>query len=752
MSAAPQPAQQPYKGEIYPGPRPFSRQEKEVFFGRPRETADVTTLLQAYTVVVLHSASGAGKSSLVNAGIVPSLGSERCLITRVCGVDAPEGANPFIANVLASACAPSNAADLAALSRCDGQAWYLILDQFEELFTTCPELWPHREPFFRSLGGLLKADPDARILIVVREEWVAYLDRYSRFFDDRLAIRYRLDLLRRDEAVEAVKKPARLSGDERLIAWAEENAGTLVGNLLRIPIRTSEGEKDIEGEFADPFHLQVVCRNVLDRVTTGRRSTPDDLRRLTDVDEALRVFYNSALARAAGRFWRERRLRNWFDRKLITPARTRGLVYMDEASGRTGGVPNSEVERLEQKHLVHREVRSGASWFEIAHDRLVRPIQRSNAEFRRRFRRRVAVFAAAGLAGIAAIAAPHIKSWVVRPDLLASETARQTPEERAQTLADLSLRRWRASDRQQARALFYAARQTHATAAVNFLAANTSRPESARMLVDFAISQWNPSDKGEGLTVLEYARQSDAWETLQVLDRRAENDARARNARAEFMKSLRSYVNSRNPDPQVMAYACSHATVVVGASEPVDTATAELARMRRLFPEAELGQVYQYRNRNYQQIYAGLFLTCEEAVALMSRVQQAFKTDPFVGNWYDPECGFCAGLPRVNTGGRPSLLTTEVVVQKQSATSRSLSGGGRLLAVQLRAPDVISNVSFQCEGAACRSVYECPDNGKCGPQAETRLRIDGKTATWYGWTSSTEPAIFRFMVYYRPPG
>src|SRR5262245_32138328 len=79
MAAAPEvaePAAAPGGGERYVGPRPFEPQDRDIFFGRDGETLDLVSLVVAYRVVLLYAASGAGKTSLLNAGLVPALQHE----------------------------------------------------------------------------------------------------------------------------------------------------------------------------------------------------------------------------------------------------------------------------------------------------------------------------------------------------------------------------------------------------------------------------------------------------------------------------------------------------------------------------------------------------------------------------------------------------------------------------------------------------------------------------------------------------
>jgi len=379
-----------YCGEIYPGPRPFLTAEEPVFCGRSRETNDIANLLETYPLVVLHSQSGAGKSSLISAAIMPRLSKDRCVISRVSGVLPGPETNIFAYNLLLTATGRQpETLQLSQLIQPENQPCYLIVDQFEEVFSLYPERWRERKPFFSELASILKGRPDTHLLLVIREEWLAHLDRYSEHFPDGFRIRYRLELLREEAGMDCVLGPANLSDDRRLRSWANANAAKLVQNLRRIPIQTEGGAAvEIDGEFIDPVHLQVVCRNAWKTLQDGSVIDTETLTKLTDVDTVLKDFYEAAVARVVAPIdvLGRRRVRNWFERKLITPAGTRGLVYMDERSGQTAGIANATVLALEKEYLLHRELRAGASWFELTHDRFIRPIKMSNSSFDRRIK------------------------------------------------------------------------------------------------------------------------------------------------------------------------------------------------------------------------------------------------------------------------------------------------------------------------------------------------------------------------------
>ncbi len=66
----------------YVGPRPFDEEHSSWFFGRQAEVIELISLVKTYQVVVLYSQSGAGKSSLLSAGLFPALRQEGSVLLR----------------------------------------------------------------------------------------------------------------------------------------------------------------------------------------------------------------------------------------------------------------------------------------------------------------------------------------------------------------------------------------------------------------------------------------------------------------------------------------------------------------------------------------------------------------------------------------------------------------------------------------------------------------------------------------------
>ena len=97
------------------------------------------------------------------------------------------------------------------------------------------------------------------------------------------------------------------------------------------------------------------------------------------MDRALTQFYEETLAAVLAdppAPVTERQVRAWFGEELITEVGTRGLVHQEQQV--TGSLPNGIVSMLQKRFLVRAETRSGDTWIELIHDRMVEPIQRSN--------------------------------------------------------------------------------------------------------------------------------------------------------------------------------------------------------------------------------------------------------------------------------------------------------------------------------------------------------------------------------------
>lgn len=416
----------------YLGPRPFERGDRPVFFGRDGEVRELVSLVVAHRVVLLYAASGAGKTSLLNAGLIPQLEAESFELLpsarlRTVVPDAgPEVAidNVYVFGVVSGWSSQADGVEheayhpralsnaLAARPhRVDREGFpalrVVIFDQFEELFSLYPERWRDRAPFIDEVAAALEEDPLLRVVLALREDYLAELDAHASLLPGALRHRFRLERLGEDAALAAITRP--IESTDR--SFASGVAEKLVSDLRRFRAYTDgAGAVEVEGEFIEPVQLQVVCQSLWSELPSDvTEITEEHLRTFGDVNEVLARFYDDAVshAAAAARI-KEARLRRLLEQAFLTPGGTRGTVY--RGATLTGDIPNSAIDELENRHLIRAEWRARGRWYELTHDRLVGPVEASNTAFaaaatRKRIRRLATLVAALVLVGaVAALA------------------------------------------------------------------------------------------------------------------------------------------------------------------------------------------------------------------------------------------------------------------------------------------------------------------------------------------------------------
>lgn len=376
------------------GPRPFEAADRHLFFGREREAHEVASLVLANRLFILYAMSGAGKTSLINAGVLPLVRDEIEVLptARFLG-RAPGGADGTV-NVFTQAALSCwiDPEELSSLRRTTlgeflaarerviepigiPKPRLLVFDQFEELFTAHPERWQERAGFLEQLTEAVDSDPGLRVLVVVREDFLSRMLAFADTFYTALKDRYFLEPLRKPAASLAITGPVRTTG--------RSFEPTAVDDLVR-KLSTSRVDLgssrivQIEGEFVEPVLLQVVCQKLWAELPAEVSTiTAADIR---DVETPLADFYSYAIRRAADLGQTpERQIREWVEQNLLThPGGTRGTVHVGPNA--TAGLPNETVERLVGT-LLRAEFRAGARWLEITHDSLLGPIEQSNAAF-----------------------------------------------------------------------------------------------------------------------------------------------------------------------------------------------------------------------------------------------------------------------------------------------------------------------------------------------------------------------------------
>ncbi|OQY87754.1 MAG: hypothetical protein B6D41_11485 [Chloroflexi bacterium UTCFX4] len=382
----------------YVGPRPFQTGEK--MYGRERETRELLNLLIAERIVLLYSPSGAGKTSLIQAALFPKLREEEFVVLPTMRVNSEPPVidknetratfNRYALSTLLSLEEAQPREKRLSLTQLAGLTFHeylkqradlqdknpvLLFDQFEEIITTAPMERDAKFLFFEQIGEALR-DRSRWALFSMREDYIAGLDPYIRPLPTRFSTRYRLDVLNTDAAREAIQQPARDAG----VTFTDSAAQKLINDLRQVHIQRPDGTMETQpGLYVEPVQLQVVCLRLWNNLgANDTEISESDIAQVGDVNSALASYYAlrvSAVASATNES--ERAIREWFDRQLITEQGIRGQVLMEPERSR--GLSNAAIRMLVDAHLVRADERRGATWYELAHDRLIEPLRSNNA-------------------------------------------------------------------------------------------------------------------------------------------------------------------------------------------------------------------------------------------------------------------------------------------------------------------------------------------------------------------------------------
>lgn len=395
-----------------------------LFFGRERESEIVVANLIASRLTILYGPSGVGKSSLIRAAVARSLRElpEEPLVV----VFSRWGEDPGTALAEAVGGAPgSTALSVLADAQADRDV-YLILDQAEEYFLYHAED-AGRDSFAETLPAVLAEPLRVNVLVSLREDSLAKLDRFAgripRLFGNTL----RLDRLDRQAARSAVIRPverfAQLTGEdvtveEDLVERVLDEVGT--GRIEASPlggqgtVESDAGSARIEAPF-----LQLVMQRLWEeeRASGSSALRLETLSRLGGAEQIVEDHLASAMNELTSS---QKDVAARLFNHLVTPSGTKIAHDVSDLAD-FGQVSVFEVEPVLQTLAERRILRAvdegGATRYEIFHDVLAHPVlswrgrHRTEREIEgkldeaRRRRSRVARLLALGLGALVVVGA-----------------------------------------------------------------------------------------------------------------------------------------------------------------------------------------------------------------------------------------------------------------------------------------------------------------------------------------------------------
>jgi WD40 repeat protein/energy-coupling factor transporter ATP-binding protein EcfA2 len=243
----------------YRGLEAFREEDAAFFAGRSAFARQLLNFTLGKDLVVVVGPSGSGKSSVVQAGLVPLLRRQLPPAIAWDAVTFTPGGEPF--HRLATALIPylepgmtererlaeaeALGSDLSGgrtriesvidrvIEKSNGTGRLLVVaDQFEELFTLTPD--PDRRPFAQALLGAL-GKARFTLLVTLRADFYSQIITLDRELSDRLApAQVNIGALTREELRESITAPAGLVGlkfEPGLVDRILDDVGNEPGNL-----------------------------------------------------------------------------------------------------------------------------------------------------------------------------------------------------------------------------------------------------------------------------------------------------------------------------------------------------------------------------------------------------------------------------------------------------------------------------------------------------------------------------------------
>ncbi|MCX4384222.1 MAG: SUMF1/EgtB/PvdO family nonheme iron enzyme [Clostridia bacterium] len=232
------------KGSPYKYLNSFEEEDADIFFGRDDELVTLCIRVEATSqILVISSKSGYGKTSMINAGLIPRLREreEYDIFYIRCGNNPWKELNRsvFKRDV-------NDTGSIIATDFSKKKYQFIIIDQFEELFTGGSDT--EISIFRDGITNFLHDNPNTKIILSIREDFyhmigksniIQYLDKNDYF----------LPPLPNRSAVDAIIKPAAHFG----ISFEDGLPEEIVDDLS-----SRENNADSNNGI-DPSQLQIVC-------------------------------------------------------------------------------------------------------------------------------------------------------------------------------------------------------------------------------------------------------------------------------------------------------------------------------------------------------------------------------------------------------------------------------------------------------------------------------------------------------------
>lgn len=225
----------------------YEQNEHMIFWGREKEISELFLRVRgSRQISMLTSLSGYGKTSMINAGLIPALKKTHDYDVYYIR----SGANPWkslITEIFHKEPDTFNFDDLSIKQLSNKKYQLIIIDQFEECFVDSTQTL--LSEIDNRMAQLLHHFPTISILISIRQDFFTYLFKFHFLNDAQINATYSLEPLSCSSAAEAIRKPTEF----------ESYNFSYEDNLIEQIVSDLSVKEDERKLCIDPSQLQIVC-------------------------------------------------------------------------------------------------------------------------------------------------------------------------------------------------------------------------------------------------------------------------------------------------------------------------------------------------------------------------------------------------------------------------------------------------------------------------------------------------------------
>jgi HEAT repeat protein len=403
----------------YLGLRPFQEKEQDKFFGRLQEIHILTDKILAHRLTLLVAASGVGKSSLLQAGVMPALratGMADLIYHNDWAVDPSEALKKTIvqhfidqqrvnADYQADFSLPL-VEFLQIHALLGSGTMVILLDQFEEFFYY-QRFSQQRDEFIQQLASAIHdSDTPTAFVFSMREDFAMEMEAFKPWFAGIFNNIYRIEKLELDAARLAIEEPVKAAG----FAYQPELIELLLKDLgqrergERLDLQHID-ERDLIMPLVEPPHLQIVCQQLWLKASasTACEITVAHYQTLGGASGILKRYFNDKMKMLNPE--QQRLASKAFD-LLVSQHGAKMSYPLDELAkllNQDALALEKTLEELQKSAILRRVLRQGHPWYELYHDIFAKHIVAWNQAYKRQQLKNTLIIrgSAAVLAGVA---------------------------------------------------------------------------------------------------------------------------------------------------------------------------------------------------------------------------------------------------------------------------------------------------------------------------------------------------------------